>query len=690
MNRNTLLRIVGVSFFIVVLCAGAAIPLANASAETPNVTANYSEVTASNLDTLQQSTPSTRPSDERSPIATYGPGDTSIDVSSQDWVYVRVEGARGGSGWSGANGGLGGVVSGWVDVSDTNTLTTVIAQQGNTNGYHDGEPGSTANREYGGDGAGSTGIAKDGTLLLEAGGGGGGGGDGSFSSSGSDGGRGGEIGTTGGSAGAGASVDSDDYEQGGDGTGYANSPVLYSDTSGTSGGDGRVEVYEPQVESAGVSNFETDGEQTFQFNVADGDLDQPWGDEVDVSVSTEGGETLLTDTVTSSSQTVSYSEELQGVTNVSVSFEDSVGITSESDPYTIYGAGTANIRNEKTNEILDSTEVTVTLFGDNGNIYTQTTTNGRIDLTSYEDQRYVVEAGASGYHSRTRIVQSPSEIGDLYLLPESAETVNTLFTLSDTTGLYSSASTLTVLRPINTSEGVQYQEIITDEFGTEGVSVTLEQEQRYRIRIQNQDNTQSQVLGPYRATASETVAVQPGTGSIAIESEGSWSAGAAINGSQLVVRYEDNDEITDSVTINIYQRGNESNQLTPPESYYDSNSLVSRYNLEPDEANKSWVVELTIERDGETFTTHYLVGSNVAGVPVQLDPFWRNVIAIMLLFSFGSIFSMYNKAAGGIALTTVAGLLFWLGWLSGVTVTSAILIYAFIAVVYAIFNREAL
>lgn len=621
--------------------------------------------------------PNGTPSEE---IASFDPGSGSIDVSDRDWIYVEIEGAQGESTepTSGSHsGGEGAHVSGWINVSNIDLLQYEIAQQAQTDGLNDGTTGQYADD---GVGAGSTGIASDGTVLLEAGGGGG------AYYSGQAGNGGGEAGNGGG----GGNVDSPNGEPG---SLYANDSVLYAQQIGTSPGDGSITAYEPNADSPEIESYNPENNDESQSDsielsatVSDEDFAYPWATDVNVSFHDASSNTILYSENVSQEAEVTYEwENGGGLQSYNVTAIDGFGGNDSVTEIRIIGTGATAVRSEQTGDLIE-TEVQTTLFGENGQIYERNTSDGLLDYSDINDQAYTIQVSSDNYYTRTRYVSSLNELSTLFILSDSVETVTAQFNLDDTTGEYDSDSILIIDRSIDTGNGTQYRTIVADQFGTEGLSAELEQNRRYRVTIRNEGG-RTQVLGPYRGTISETVTISPGSGTIEIESEGTWSAGAMQVGDTIRVAYNDPIAATDSVTISIHERGNRSNALVANDTFVSPANLSAEYSVPEQYNGSNWIVQLTVDRDGESTTVTYVVGPQQTIVPANLDPMWQQAFGVVILLTFGLAFTTLNRAAGAIALGCVGGLLWWIGWLAGATAGVAVVAYLFIAIAYGIFTK---
>lgn len=406
---------------------------------------------------------------------------------------------------------------------------------------------------------------------------------------------------------------------------------------------------------------------------------------IDVWLEDSDGEEIpdtRTQTTSGESGSISYSSELYQQVTVNYESERYPSLSNESDPISIYGDGVIEIRSERDNSLIDE-PMNVTAYGEESGIYSLDTSDGTIDITDLPDQQYTFSVSGDGYLLRNRQVAELGGVSTLYTLSNDTDTITSQFTLQDTTNTYDSDSRLVIQRAIMNN----WETVYADSFGTEGVTVQLEEDTRYRIALETEEG-ERQVLGPYRSDISQTVSISPSSGVIPIESEGSWSAGASYSNDRVYVRFDAEGSDVSEVSIDIHERGNESNTLASDDTYTDVDDLQVNYPVPPQYNETNWRVSIEVSSDGSTETVGYLVGPSPDIVPAQLDPMWQQIIATIVLVSFGMAFSVLNRAVGGIAVGIVGGILFWIGWLNGVTVGAAVSLYLFLAVVYAIFDKS--
>lgn len=449
--------------------------------------------------------------------------------------------------------------------------------------------------------------------------------------------------------------------------------------------------YEPVLENLEPTGDLDETPDELSVDVSDRDfvLD---GDEVEVNFSLNGDQIDSQNITANQTVTTSIPEtgKTGGAHEWSVAATDQYGQTTEESasyrvPDTLY------VRNESNASQLvdDPVDATVRFFGEE-QTYERQTSDGTIDMTGLPvDQEFIVDVSASeNYSDRTIHIKSIFDQQDVYLLPDDEDSVEVRFTLNDQTGQFPSTSNLYISKPINKSGTVEFEVVHADEFGVEGVTAILEEGERYRLRIESPGGT-TQDMGAYRADVSETVELRPDGAAIQIDpGDDGWGAEAHLDNRTLFLEYTDEDELTDSVTVEIVERGNESNQLIGNETYHNVGDLSIQHELTENESAKEWTVKFHIDRDGEEWTSIRHVTERGDLVPGDLSGQWQHIIGIGLLLLSGGAFSLLNRGVGAIMVGVIGAILWWTGWLAGATIGAAVVIYLFVAVMYNIYLRQ--
>jgi len=294
-----------------------------------------------------------------------------------------------------------------------------------------------------------------------------------------------------------------------DGSGRANFTSLQNS-------EHQVTIQEAHAST--LSNPQPEGGQTnepSQLSVDVTDADFP-ADEVEVTFELDGstvGSTNLT-----SNGTASVSMPSRGVTGGTHSVTATAVNHGETSTlsYTYSVPSNLSVYNEtRPNELIKSpTTVEFTFYAEDGSVYTRSTTDGNISFDGLPaNQDFVVSASASGYHDRRIYIESLFDQQRIYLLNETQPSAAVVFTLTDDTGQFqpTEETTLFIEKPLNVSGNTQYQVITSDQFSaTNEVPTTLENDQRYRLRLKGPDG-QTRVLGAYRTAGDDRAPLTVGS-----------------------------------------------------------------------------------------------------------------------------------------------------------------------------------
>jgi hypothetical protein len=256
----------------------------------------------------------------------------------------------------------------------------------------------------------------------------------------------------------------------------------------------------------------------------------------------------------------------------------------------------------------------------------RTATNGTISLGGLpadEEIIVTVDDEGSNYTYRRVILESLYQQQSVYLLPNSLDNVGVTFQLDDKTGSYSpQQSRLYVEKPVEKdydSDGTnetRYVTIVGDRFGADGrFPAVLEPNQRYRLRVENQDGN-SRVLGAYSASTGGVIQVPIGEVSIDGRGIGGASFGASIetvNGSQYIrVRYTDQENITSELDLEITGRNANASTIRPNTTEIGPFGTYTETFQVPDSdgGDASYRIRFHAERDNrDDFGGMRLVGS---------------------------------------------------------------------------------
>jgi hypothetical protein len=416
---------------------------------------------------------------------------------------------------------------------------------------------------------------------------------------------------------------------------------------------------------------------------------------VNVSVSIDGSE-IGTTTATSDGETIDVpiTQTLTGGDHtVTVNATDSSGATaSETETFSV--PSTLEIRNESApSELVNGTGVTVevTFFGDD-QTYQRTTTDGTVNLTGLPvgGQPFIIQVEADGYVQRRAVIEDIYQQNTVYLLPDSVTRVQTRFVLEDNTGQFDSSTTrLYISKAINDSGTIEYKTVAADTFGPGGFTTELEKDQRYQLRVVNEDGD-SRALGAYQATLNETVTLTVGELSFPVSAEDTYrvDGGANTNSNDVpqsvFFEYGDPDSLTDSLDLTIHERYNASNQLYTEDIAPVSGNISRTVMLTGDQQNTTWVADYEIERGGETVTGTLPLTGQRFGAGLPLESGLLAIFSTGLLLLLGGLFSRANAAVGALIIPLAAGAL-WVIDLVPPEVSGASIVLAFaVAALYRI------
>jgi hypothetical protein len=372
--------------------------------------------------------------------------------------------------------------------------------------------------------------------------------------------------------------------------------------------------------------------------------------------------------------------QLGGGHTIEITATDSYA--QETTQSTTYNApSTLYIRNEINHSELVPADGEVRFFGAD-QVYSRSAPNGKVNMTNLPvQQEFIVEVQPTNnnFTTRTFYLDSIYEQSSVYVLNTSAtDTISSRFVLEDPTGNYDSETRLKIQKPIEVNGDTQYQGIVIDQFGVEGVTATLQEGQRYRLSVASEDD--SQTVGPYRADTSETVAVEPGTPTINLTvGEKGWTSAAGLDNRTLEYGYKDPEQLTDSVTVWIYERGNKSNKLQANQSYTSVGTATGIVSLTQAESQKEWRVVFVADRDGETVVSSEVVSNGQDGTP-PTGSNWTLMFGVGTLLLLAGAFSVVNAGIGAIIVSLAGGLLWWLGFLGGAASAITISIAIFVSV----------
>jgi len=347
------------------------------------------------------------------------------------------------------------------------------------------------------------------------------------------------------------------------------------------------------------------------------------------------------------------------------------------------------VREEATNEPVDSqTEINATVTNDEG-VSAETAVRSLggdevVPLTGPEldeeltpinqpitvDFRFI--SGSPVYGDRSVTYSNPQNETAWLAGGFGQDKVTATFELTDRTGDYEPETT--VLQMTKTINGEQRQ-ITGDLFGTNGrVRVSLNPTERYNVEVTNADGD-TRSFGQYRAdTENDLVDIEIGEIPInADEEDGPLfqayeTTGFAITGGLKVerpaikFRYLDRDELTEELTVRIYEQNNESNQLYS-NTFFSANEVQTQVNMSEINDEKSWVVEYTADRGNATETGTRIVGG-LGELEAPIDGPVLQSVALGSLLLVAGLFGGRLSRIGGVVVVAIAWVLWTIGWLA--------------------------
>jgi len=271
-------------------------------------------------------------------------------------------------------------------------------------------------------------------------------------------------------------------------------------------------------------------------------------------------------------------------------------------------------------------------------------------------------------------IQSIVDQQTVYLLSNNQSRVSSVevtFQLRDRTGDFDgNGALLKVQKPINKSGTTDWKTIHGEEFGVDGVTTNLKKDQRYRLIVQNDDGD-TRVLGTYVSDANETVVLTVGTvegdfvsGVDGYKYNATWDNETGTP--RVKFQYNDPNSSTSAITIEIYERGNKSNVLFTKQTFDNGpygNLSVSEF-VDKGEYDTEWVVEVTVERNGETHKIREIVGPRNP-LLLEMPDYLKVFISIGSIWLVAGLFSRLNGKFGGLVVAGMGAMFYFVGLVPG-------------------------
>lgn len=457
----------------------------------------------------------------------------------------------------------------------------------------------------------------------------------------------------------------------------------YGKTSTSSTASFEVNHYAPALDNANATP--RDGEKkdtrtiTLSIPVNDTDFAETSGDEVKVEFYFDGD--LVASKNVTSNTTVTYDITVStgGSHDWKVQATDEYGnstisdsdtSTSASDPFTFKAPSQLRIYEESNPDTLvDNVTVEIRFYGgESGDSFTvqRSTSDGTVNMTGLPiDQEFIVVAKASSYYNRRIYVESLYKQSDVFLLNDSKKAVYNDFVLDDKSGNFPPGETrLIIQRGLNRSGNFTWWTISGDFFGgTNSHATYLRYNQRYRLIVENNEGDR-RVIGSYMAldennpkpiTISEII-VDPPEGQSYYAT--SWIEDGTEDDGEKTLRfaYVDSLNITDELSLKIYEQGNESNELVNLTTTSVDSKWTYTQTLSGNQTEKTWVVEWSGKRDGQTIGQSYPIGER-GGVPVAMSQDWTSRLAFIAVIVLCALSYERIATIGAMGVTGFAGVL---------------------------------
>jgi len=340
------------------------------------------------------------------------------------------------------------------------------------------------------------------------------------------------------------------------------------------------------------------------------------------------------------------------------------------------------------------------------NVFQRSVTNGELSLIDVPPDKPIsvtVASDDSDFAFRRTIIQNVATQEEVYLLNETlADTATVVFELEDRTDEFPARSSqLIIEKPINkdfNSDGTnttRYQQIAGDTFGgTSEFQTVLEQNERYRLRVTN--GQQTRILGAYVAKIDDRTTIRIGEVNFDIPETSGFAAdleGIEQSGSEFV-RFKFRDpggrtqslsyEIVNDETGNVLTSVNDAGLGT----HVNTVSVPSSAPL----SNTTYRVDYNIVRTQDDGTTETLSSQKYAGDlsgfgnQLPIDSFWGGIIGLIGIVAIGGLGAIFSPAIGAVGAVVSAALL---GAIGLVSIPGAAIGLASAVTVLAIVGRQA-
>jgi len=339
--------------------------------------------------------------------------------------------------------------------------------------------------------------------------------------------------------------------------------------------------------------------------------------------------------------------------------------------------GELSIREETAqHELITGADVTVRFFEEDGETVVETTDSdgdGKIDLTGLPvDEQFIAQVDASQHEQRTAIIQDLSQQETVFLLNDTATPggVEKEFVISDQTGNFDGDSTeIIIKRAIDegfykTGGDFKYRTVAGDDVGADrSYIVTLQEDARYRISVRNNEGDVRQ-LGAFTPKVPGTTTLELQAVNVSATDQTDIKYNATLDRStspdRIVMQYNDTRDRTDTLFVEIHERGNRSNKLMQNTSYTGPLGSVSVTQSIPDTQNQTeWVVRVTGDRsEADDFRAVSPLSPQRGDIVGNVPTWLVSILSIGMIWVTAGLFSQLNGGVGAIAVAG-EGAIFW-------------------------------
>jgi len=345
--------------------------------------------------------------------------------------------------------------------------------------------------------------------------------------------------------------------------------------------------------------------------------------------------------------------------------------------------GTLTIRDEREPHAkVTGASVEVRFFGEDGETIVERTdsnNDGEVDLTGLPvDESFVaaVDAGTH-YPQRTILIEDLSQQETAFLLNETAadQTAQIEFQVEDETGRFDGEDTEIIIeRPINQSQfssaPIKYRNVAGDDVGADRAYVTtLEVDVRYRITVRN-DQGDVRQLGAFTPKVAGTTTLEIGTLQVNQSDVNGVQYNASIDqlpgNDEVVVQYNDSTQSTNTLWIEVHERGNRSNTLISNTSFVGplGDAAVSQA-IPQSENTTEWTVRITADRgEADNIQIREPLSPQRDVLP-GLPDWFAAVASLGIIWITAGLFSQVNGDVGALVVAGEGAMFWFVGFAPG-------------------------